>query len=633
MKRFFSPFYQYIALLSLFILTLIIFRCNQPAATTYSSLDKNTKYVGNKTCASCHKDIYESYLQTGMGKSFYQPNKANIIEKFDEKALVYDTYSNFYYFPYWAGDSMYVMEFRLEKGDTTYKRVEKIDYIVGSGHQTRSYLLAKNDYYYEVPITWYVSKQIWALSPGYDKGNNSRFNREIGEECMACHTGNFEFVEDSKHRFHKIDLGIDCERCHGAAGEHIAKMQKGDEVDVGKEIDYSIVNPEKLTIDKQFDICQQCHLQGTNIIKTKSVRDFKPAMNLKDVYDIFLEEPQENEFGIASHADRLKQSKCFLQSGNKLTCTTCHNPHESVHKTDANVYIKQCQNCHKEKGCKETVAAREMKQDNCVTCHLPKGGTNDIPHVSFHDHKIRVVKNSTAQEVKEIKEYVKLIAATSDKIDDITKGKAHLQYFERHNKNAYYLAEADKLIPAQEEDEKARVYFYQGKYNEAITLANQALTKGENKVLIYFLLGEIYEKQNNFKLAFDNYEKAYQANPEAVEAGLKAGTMMLKANVGNVAILPQAQVRFETLLALKPKDERIHTNLGFVLMNQQKFPIAEKYFLQSLALNPDYQPAVENLMYLSLATNEKVKAQSYFDKLLKINPNYANKEAIKAQLK
>ena len=64
--------------------------------------------------------------------------KENIIEKFDNQSVVYDSVLNFSYFPFWKNDSMYVMEFRFQGKDTLYKHIEKIDFIVGSGHQTRS---------------------------------------------------------------------------------------------------------------------------------------------------------------------------------------------------------------------------------------------------------------------------------------------------------------------------------------------------------------------------------------------------------------------------------------------------------------------------------------------------------------
>ena len=36
----------------------------------YKNHHDSVKYVGKETCKTCHVDIYNSYLETGMGKSF-----------------------------------------------------------------------------------------------------------------------------------------------------------------------------------------------------------------------------------------------------------------------------------------------------------------------------------------------------------------------------------------------------------------------------------------------------------------------------------------------------------------------------------------------------------------------------------
>jgi hypothetical protein len=36
----------------------------------FLNLHDSVKYVGKEVCRSCHADIYDSFLQTGMGRSF-----------------------------------------------------------------------------------------------------------------------------------------------------------------------------------------------------------------------------------------------------------------------------------------------------------------------------------------------------------------------------------------------------------------------------------------------------------------------------------------------------------------------------------------------------------------------------------
>ncbi|MBK7964483.1 MAG: hypothetical protein IPK10_03695 [Bacteroidetes bacterium] len=87
-------------------------------------------------------------------------------------------------------------------------------------------------------------------------------------------------------------------------------------IDTSKYIDYSIVNPSKLPIDLQFDLCQRCHIQGNVVLNEgKSFFDFKPGMKLSEVMNVFMPVYKDNEEQhiMASHAERLKLSKCFWQ--------------------------------------------------------------------------------------------------------------------------------------------------------------------------------------------------------------------------------------------------------------------------------------------------------------------------------
>src|SRR5262249_26892092 len=145
------------------------------------------KYVGMQTCRNCHVNIYETFIQTGMGQSWDHATEKKSSATFDSHAIVYDPYKNFYYRPFWRDSSLYIMEFRLEGVDTVYKRTEKISYIVGSGQHTNSHIWDVNGYLYQTPLTYYTQKGIWDLPPGFEDGMNTRWNRIISIECMNCH--------------------------------------------------------------------------------------------------------------------------------------------------------------------------------------------------------------------------------------------------------------------------------------------------------------------------------------------------------------------------------------------------------------------------------------------------------------
>ncbi|MDX2247438.1 MAG: tetratricopeptide repeat protein [Bacteroidia bacterium] len=628
---------KYTGILAVLLLTAnLLVRCSQQSSSP-GYVSEEIKYTGIQSCQPCHKKIYQSFRETGMGKSLYRPDTARIIEKFGPDVIVTDTKKDFIYHPYWAGETMFVKEFRLEGDDTTYQRTEKVDYVVGSGHQTRSYLIERNGYLYEVPITWYVLKQIWDMSPGYDV-INTRFSREIGQECMGCHTGYADFIEGSKNRYRFVSEGIDCEKCHGPGEKHIQMMESGKMTEEEQQkTNYAIVNPGQLSLSQQFDICQQCHLQGVNVFHDgKNVADFRPGNPLSDTYDVFIErQADENAFGIASHAERLQQSRCFIAAEGKLTCTTCHNPHKSTDLIARKVYINQCTRCHEKMDTPECSAPEEEKhlvENDCISCHMPKGGTSDIPHVSFHDHKIRVVQPQPDTNLIATKEWLKLACATRKEVEDPIWGEAWLLYFERQNQQPEYLQKALEYSEKMKPYDQARMAFYRGDLSQALNLAESAIRGQPDDFLSLFLKGEILESQRRYAEAAVAYRQSFEINPAGIDAGLKSGVMNLRARQGDPTVLTETRTLFENLLKIKPFDERLLTNLGFVAMNQGDHSRAESCFVQALSYEPDNIAALENMILLQITRGNDILARKYFEHLANKHPDYPGLERLRQAL-
>src|SRR5207302_1419275 len=81
---------------------------------------------------------------------------------------------------------------------------------------------------------------------------------------------------------------------------------------------------------------------------------------------------------------------------------------------------------------------------DCVTCHMPKNSTIDIPHVITTDHFIRVpVKEN---EVKKIKEFVTLVCINKPNADAKSRGEAFLNYFEKFESNPASLDSAKRYF-------------------------------------------------------------------------------------------------------------------------------------------------------------------------------------------
>jgi tetratricopeptide (TPR) repeat protein len=611
------------------------------------------KYVGMAQCKLCHQGIYDSFIETGMGKSFDHATKQKSSAKFDRHSVIYDTYSDFYYQPLWDGDSMKILEFRLKGKDTIYKRIERVDYIIGSGQHTNSHIQNVNGYFNQMPMTFYTQKGHWDLPPGFENGYNTRFSRKIGLECMSCHNALPGFQEGSENKFTSVPEGINCERCHGPGSIHVQQRSTGSKVDTSRYIDYSIVNPGKLPIDLQFDVCQRCHLQGNTVLKEgKSFFDFKPGMRLSDHMTVFLPRYKggDDEFIMASHADRLKQSECFIKSlkkaetssdalrpyKNALTCVTCHDPHVSVKVTGKEIFNNACKNCHspasKNGLCTEKKEIRNKVQDNCVSCHMPRSGSIDIPHVTVHDHFIR--KPLKKAEVDKVKEFIGLYAVNEKSPSDLTKAKAYIQQYDKFDYNPVFLDSAKKYIGDKTNEEIIRnfetlvhLYFIKREYKKIFDYVKRI---GRDKVLNTILvkkswdnedawtlyrIGEAYYSISLMDEAFLYYKKADELSPHNPEFKNKLGVVLMSQNK-----IQEAMSVFESTLKENPKFVPGLTNLGYANLLSGEASKAETLYNRAAALDPDYEPLLMNMAGLYIYQKRLDKAKEMLEKVLKKNP-------------
>lgn len=651
-------FNKYSAVFSTLILLLAIIKCN-PSDNTQSTTNNQylnhsdtARYVGINTCRQCHSAIYDSYIKTGMGKSFDRASKQKSSAKFEAHTVIYDSYKDFYYHPFWDGDNFKIMEFRMKGKDTIYKRIEQVDYIIGSGQHTNSHIFTTNGYLHQMPMTYYTQKGQWDLPPGFENGANTRFSRKIGLECLSCHNSYPDFVMGSENKFDEIPEGINCERCHGPGSIHVQQRQMGIKIDTSKYIDYSIVNPGKLPIDKQFDVCQRCHLQGNSVLKEgKSFFDFKPGMKLSDFITTFLPryKNSDDQFIMASHADRLKQSKCFIKSfkpetdssslrpyKTSLTCVTCHNPHVSVKETGKEIFNNACKNCHTSKTvnglCTEKEEIRNAVQDNCVKCHMPVSGAIDIPHVSVHDHYIR--KPIQKEEIEKVKEFIGLYAVNEKNPGNSLKALAYIQQYEKFDKNDIFLDSAqrflsDKAIADVKTNFELLVHLNFMKQNFSKILGYVKQIGKENlinTVLInrswdnsnawtLYRIGEAYYTTGDILNAYLFYKKADELAPFNPEFKNKLGASLMAQNK-----VQQAIPIFELILHEDPKFVPAINNLGYANLISGNVENADKLYKEALQLDPDYEPLLMNVAGFNIYKKDFKQAKVFLQTVLKNNP-------------
>lgn len=348
-------------------------------------------YVDDKQCATCHSNIAKTYKQVGMSKAFYRPRQDDAIEDFAKLPLRHAR----------SGD---VMELRWRDGKLIFRRwqlddaghplnlfEQPVDWILGSGHHARTYLYqTPGGEIYQLPIAWYSQTKEWAMAPGFDRADHQGVLRRVRHECMFCHNAYPEIepnARDGHWRTQTLPVslpeGLGCQRCHGPGAEHVRRaLANADDASLRA----AIVNPARLDAAHRKDVCYECHMQPAVAMMPirrigRDIDSFRPGEALAD-YELQLDivdpdMPKSERFEINHAPYRLEQSRCYLESGGKVFCLDCHDPHRGTKQVR-----DVCQSCHAN-------GEHVMAKSDCVSCHMPKRRTQDVVHVVMTDHKIR----------------------------------------------------------------------------------------------------------------------------------------------------------------------------------------------------------------------------------------------------
>lgn len=364
-------------------------------------------YAGSVSCLECHSKIYNEALNSSHYKASAKASLKNVLGNFTQghNSYCYDK------------DTKLVMEKRNnELFQVHYKNGKEVkayrfDMVMGAKNAQTSMFWDKNSLY-ELPLSHYNSVNNWGTSPGYPP-NMPYFDLAISVSCFECHSSHIKKDENNADpdnlfgtefkpeilKKETLVYGIDCERCHGPALDHVKYHKKNPELKLAKYI----VTHQSLNNDQKLAQCIVCH-SSEEIIQSRF--NYVPGKMISDFYRtttpnfISNQDVHGNQFGL------LSQSKCFIKS-EKLNCNSCHNPHNDSQESLLS-QSQKCMSCHNQ-SMNNFCSIQEPKgtslKDNCIDCHMPKkpsgaigfylSGKSEMSPYLLRTHKIGIYPEET----------------------------------------------------------------------------------------------------------------------------------------------------------------------------------------------------------------------------------------------
>ncbi|HAA52883.1 MAG TPA: hypothetical protein DCE43_24420 [Planctomycetaceae bacterium] len=422
-------------------------------------------YVGSQRCVTCHAEQHATWKTSSHARSMIRvsPDDEPPDATFEHKK---------------SGRAYEVLRVEsklrhresliLQDGTKVPLSDHPLEFLVGSGRFSRTYLVELQGTLVESPVTWYAQRQAWDMSPGYDYKVHRSFRRRATHSCLLCHAGLVDPSPPRGFTFPHNEISIGCERCHGPGSRHVAHQASKEQEtgDIGREApDLSIVNPMRLERSLAEAICQQCHLQADVKVTVRGRRpgDFRPGLPLSDERIEYRLTGSGSEMTVVGHVDQLRASRCYQQD-QSLSCVTCHdshNPHrpENTAARDRLARTK-CLQCHQAGDCGEAKTIRMATRpvaDSCAGCHMPRVDT-DIPHIAFRHHRIAVFPAETikdmgdnqpnlaaADQLTTIQDLSRFSRAEQDRMLGLAYYRLH---FQRPWQHGEFLARANRLLEA-----------------------------------------------------------------------------------------------------------------------------------------------------------------------------------------
>ena len=510
---------------------------------------------GDAACARCHGAIAANYAKTAMARGSGAARDGLLTGGFTHAP------SGIRYTVKRRGAEPILQYERVLPGTGhALKGEQALQYFVGSNTRGRTYLFEQNGQWFEAPINWYAKRAVWDMAPAFESAATMPFTMPVDANCLHCHaTGVATTTQGVRNALGAQPFaqgGIGCSSCHGDSSAHVASGGR-----------LPTLNPDKLSPVRRDSVCLQCHLEGDAVVYRagRSLSDFRAGDDLAaDAVYFVNASSAKSQTRASSQYEAMLRSACKRASGDRLTCTTCHDPHSSPAPEERVAFFRQrCLQCHTG----ATMAtAHHPEQQDCAVCHMPTRKTSDISHEQLTDHDVEVYPRG-AKSAGKLTMSDPFVASRTElhAIDLAVVGDWAVDARERGLAYAHFAARGDAAAGER-----------------ALSLLRRAEFDHQADAAVHAALGFLLQARHETREAQAEYRQALAADP--TDSTAAADLAILEAGLGETGA---AKSRLREVVAKDGAQSTAALDLALLECGSGEKEDARAVVKQVLRMDPD----------------------------------------------
>ena len=492
-------------------------------------------------CAPCHAEIYRKYLATPMANA-----SGLAAEQLHPTTFVHQASGVEYKLSLLDGNAVLAYRPPHESGAWT---TLPLNYFLGSGHLGTTYLYSIENYLFESPVAWYAASGSYDMKPGLAEMQQAPPSLPMQSSCLRCHMSAVQASDSGTiNRYQGLPFlhtGITCESCHGDSQQHVLTKGKS-----------KIVNPARLDAERRDSVCISCHLEGDVSVERAghSPLNYRPGESISTYVAYYVRTGANLTSRGVSEVEQLSQSTCKRVSGDRMSCSSCHDPHFTPSAEQRTAFFRgKCLACHSQP---EFSKVHHPENQDCTSCHMGRTGAANIPHVAWTDHRILKLPEGPKTEPRTKTE--------NDFVPIFSPGAT-----DRDRAMAYYreLLEGDQSLEATA---------------WKLLTQQQSLIQNDKEAMDAF--GNLAAERGERETAEKAFRTVLQLDPANLTALSNLGTLLAKEGKLNEAI-PLLRTAFDH----NPDVTGLAMNLARVQCMAGNGPAARSTLSKALVYCPNYE--------------------------------------------